>query len=367
MTSNRAFKRFIKYWLAPILLMAVIFPLGNRTLGSRKLFLLYTSIVRFFVPHMSWAAARVAYLASRKTFHFLAYGLLAFFFFRAVKGERREPWKIRWLLLGGVLASLYGSLDEILQTFVPYRTGSPFDWMIDLAGILTSMSLVAVMSRGKSRPGAGTQDGCPSVSTLFVKRAFDILLSSAGLVLSSPGWAFLSILVFLEDGGPVFYCQERIGRKGRIFKAYKFRSMIPEAEKDTGPVQAEEGDVRVTRIGRLMRGTAMDELPQLLNILKGDMSFVGPRALRPAEKEVRGNPSALAIEAIPGYAERAAVKPGLTGLAQVFLPGEAPRRLKFKYDVLYIRRMSPALDFKLIFLSFWITFRGKWEAREDKI
>jgi len=110
----------------------------------------------------------------------------------------------------------------------------------------------------------------------------------------------------------------------------------------------------------------MDELPQLVNILKGDMSFVGPRALRPAELELHGNPDMVSIEKIPGYNERHAVTPGLTGLTQVYLPTDAPRHQKFHYDMLYIKEQSFWLDLKLIFLSFWITFRGKWESREKK-
>jgi len=111
----------------------------------------------------------------------------------------------------------------------------------------------------------------------------------------------------------------------------------------------------------------MDELPQLINILKGDMSFVGPRALRPKEKEVRGNPSETNIDDIPGYRERLAVRPGLTGMAQVYLPADALRKEKFQYDILYIENQSFFFDLKLIFLSFWITFRGKWESRQSKI
>jgi lipopolysaccharide/colanic/teichoic acid biosynthesis glycosyltransferase len=111
----------------------------------------------------------------------------------------------------------------------------------------------------------------------------------------------------------------------------------------------------------------MDELPQLVNILKGDMSFVGPRALRPNEKEVGGDGRAADLAAFPGYAARHAVRPGLTGLAQVYLPGEAPRRRKFRYDLLYIRRMSFWADLALMALSFGITFRGKWESREPKV
>ena len=205
-----------------------------------------------------------------------------------------------------------------------------------------------------------------SLRLLFLKRPFDMALSGTGLLLSSPLWLLFSALIKLGDGGPVFYGQERVGRNGRIFRALKFRSMVVDAEKD-GPVQAVERDPRVTRIGRLLRATAMDELPQLFNIFRGDMSFVGPRALRPDEKEVHGDPDTRRIEDIPGFRERCAVRPGLTGLTQVYLPGETPRRKKFRIDNLYIRKMRFGLDLKLIALSFWITFRGKWESREDKV
>ena len=201
----------------------------------------------------------------------------------------------------------------------------------------------------------------------MLKRLFDIFLSSIGLLISFPLWLLFSLVIKLEDRGPIFYSQERIGRGGRVFKAIKFRSMFKDAEKETGPVQAVENDPRVTKVGKLLRVTAMDELPQLWNILRGDMSFVGPRALRPEEKEVHGNPDKLRIEDIPGYQERLAVRPGLTGMAQVYLPTDALRKEKFKYDLLYIKNQSFLLDLKLIFLSFWITFRGKWESRERKV
>jgi lipopolysaccharide/colanic/teichoic acid biosynthesis glycosyltransferase len=194
-----------------------------------------------------------------------------------------------------------------------------------------------------------------------------MILSLTGILLSSPLWFLLALFIWLEDRGPVFYGQRRVGRNNRVFYALKFRSMIRNAEKNGIPVQAEQHDPRVTRIGRIMRATAMDELPQLLNILKGDMSFVGPRALRPEEREVEGPGQSVPLSAIPGYDRRHDVRPGLTGLAQVFLPADAARRKKFRYDLFYIRRRSFWLDLKLIFLSFWITFRGKWESREKKV
>lgn len=202
---------------------------------------------------------------------------------------------------------------------------------------------------------------------VVAKRVFDILLSGFGLLVSTPVWLVIGLAIKLEDGGPLFYLQERVGRDGRIFRVIKFRSMVTNAEEATGPVQATEHDPRVTRIGRLLRATAMDELPQLVNIFKGDMSFVGPRALRPREREVHGNGQAVAIESVPGYRERLEVTPGLTGLAQVYLPADAPRSRKFRYDLLYIRRYSFCLDLRLILLSFLITFRGKWEYSGKKV
>jgi len=201
----------------------------------------------------------------------------------------------------------------------------------------------------------------------MIKRLFDIFLSSAGLVGSSPLWLLFSTLILIEDGRPIFYTQERVGKNGRIFRAIKFRSMIKNAEQSTGPVQATENDPRITRVGRILRNTAMDELPQLVNIFIGDMSFVGPRALRPKEKEIYGNPGEVEIEKVPGYYERLTVSPGLTGPAQIYLPTDALRKVKFQYDLEYIKKRSFVYDLKLIFLSFWITFRGKWQTREKKV
>jgi lipopolysaccharide/colanic/teichoic acid biosynthesis glycosyltransferase len=199
------------------------------------------------------------------------------------------------------------------------------------------------------------------------KRLLDVVLSGIGLLLSSPLWLVLAALVRLEDGGRVFYSQDRVGEGGRVFRAWKFRSMITDAEKYVGALQAAHNDPRVTRIGRIMRASAMDELPQLWSIFVGDMSFVGPRALRPGEIEVLGTGALEPLEHVPGYNDRCRVRPGLTGIAQVYAPRDIRRRNKFRYDRLYIARQSLWLDVRLIALSFWITFRGRWETRDPKI
>ena len=204
-----------------------------------------------------------------------------------------------------------------------------------------------------------------SIPIPLSKRALDILLAGAGLVVSSPVWLLVAAAIKLEDRGPIFYRQERVGQGGRLFDALKFRSMVTNAESGLA-VQAVANDPRVTRMGRLMRATALDELPQLWNIFVGDMSFVGPRALRPQEVESNGSGELLTIDQIPGGRERNQVRPGLTGIAQIFAPRDITRRNKFRYDRLYIRKQGFWFDVRLIVLSFWITARGKWEHSGSK-
>ena len=163
----------------------------------------------------------------------------------------------------------------------------------------------------------------------MIKRTFDVMLAAIGLVSSAPLWAVMAVAIKLEDGGLVFFPQDRVGR--------------------------------------VLRTTAMDELPQLWNIFVGDMSFVGPRPLRPGEVEVRGDGRVIPLRDIPGYARRHGVRPGLTGLTQVYAPRDIPRASKFRLDLLYLKRASFCLDMKLIVLSFWITGRGEWEARGRKV
>jgi lipopolysaccharide/colanic/teichoic acid biosynthesis glycosyltransferase len=197
-----------------------------------------------------------------------------------------------------------------------------------------------------------------------IKRAFDVALAGIGLIVSLPLWMVIPAAIKLEDGGPVFFPQERVGLNGRVFLALKFRSMIPNAEAVSGPVQATDEDPRITRVGRLLRATAFDELPQLWNIFLGDMSFVGPRPLRPNEIDRGTDGAVVALHEIPGYERRHTVRPGLTGLAQVYAPRDVPRIHKFRLDLEYIDRAGPLLDLKLILLSFWITANAQWERRD---
>lgn len=207
----------------------------------------------------------------------------------------------------------------------------------------------------KTRPGSQER----------LKRGFDILLSGTGLFFSSPLWLAVAAAIVLEDGWPVFFRQSRWGRNGTSFPALKFRTMYKGSEKERS-VQAGAHDSRITQVGRFLRACAMDELPQLWNIFRGDMSFVGPRALPINEIQSTGD-SAVPDEAVPGFRERLAVRPGLTGIAQIFADRDTTRARKFRYDLLYIRRQNFRLDLRLIVLSFYISFLGRWEVRGGKL
>jgi lipopolysaccharide/colanic/teichoic acid biosynthesis glycosyltransferase len=200
-----------------------------------------------------------------------------------------------------------------------------------------------------------------------MKRPLDVILSFIMIILSLPVSLPIALAIKLEDGGPVFYRQERWGRNGTRFRAYKFRTMVADSDTVFGIRQATENDSRITRTGRLLRAMGLDELPQIINILAGDMSFVGPRSLAVGEivKDEKGN--IVDYEDLPEFRERLQVRPGLTSLATIYIPRDSPPHRKFRYDLLYINRQSFILDLRLIVLSFWISFRGKWETRSQKI
>jgi lipopolysaccharide/colanic/teichoic acid biosynthesis glycosyltransferase len=193
----------------------------------------------------------------------------------------------------------------------------------------------------------------------MVKRFIDISVSGAALILSLPVWAAIGAAIAISDGWPVLYHQRRVGRGGRVFTAYKFRSMIRDAEKHSGAVLAAENDPRITSVGRILRKTAFDEMPQLLNIFKGDMSWVGPRPERP--EFVR-----LYCARIPRYHLRHNATPGLTGVAQVFGRYHTEAADKLRYDLYYLDHQSFWLDFRLFVRSWLITFKGRWDSAAAK-
>ncbi len=186
----------------------------------------------------------------------------------------------------------------------------------------------------------------------LVKRAVDLLGASFLLALTSPIFLLLAILIPLTSPGPMFYRQERLGRQRRRFLIVKFRTMRLNAEKNTGPVLATERDTRVTRLGRFLRATKIDELPQLWNVLRGEMSLVGPRPER--EFFVRQFEKML-----PAYELRHSVKPGVTGFAQTRGRYSSSVERKLHYDLLYIYRYSFVLDIKILFQTIIVMLRGQ--------
>ena len=184
----------------------------------------------------------------------------------------------------------------------------------------------------------------------FIKRAFDILASVVALVILSPVFLITALAIKLEDGGPVFYRQERVTIGGRRFMMIKFRSMIVDAEKDGRPHPAGEKDDRITRVGNVIRAYRVDELPQLWNILVGDMSIVGPRPERYEHVE-------LYLKHIPEFTFREKVKGGLTGYAQVYGKYNTTALDKLKMDLIYIMDYSFVMDLQIIFETVKILFR----------
>jgi len=196
----------------------------------------------------------------------------------------------------------------------------------------------------------------------FLKRPFDIVLSIIGLIISFPLWIIIAIAIYLEDRGPIFFSLQLPGRYDKPFRWLKFRTMkYSKGEKHE--MIFLENDPRVTKVGRILRAMSMDELPQLINILRGDMSFVGPRPIDRSE----GNPKYKDVSEIPGYEIRRQLRPGLTGIAQVYADKYISPKNKFRYDVLYAKKMSFLLDLKLILISFLVSLKLGWEKKGRKI
>ena len=197
-----------------------------------------------------------------------------------------------------------------------------------------------------------------------LKRILDLSMILGGFIfpLLWPFWLIVIFvvppLIWLEDRGPIFYSQDRIGKNKKIFKVMKFRTMTPDAEKITGAVWSKKDDPRITQIGRLLRITAIDEIPQILNIIKGEMSFVGPRAERPELHEK------FVLE-INDFDKRLEVTPGLSGLAQIKGSYDLEPKEKLKFDMEYSEKMSLFFDLKIILTSVFNSLSARWD-RPDR-
>jgi sugar transferase (PEP-CTERM system associated) len=190
---------------------------------------------------------------------------------------------------------------------------------------------------------------------MFTKRLIDIIVSAIGLLVTAPIALLTALAIKLDTTGPIFYRQERVGRNDQSFVIYKFRSMCQSAEANGGPVWAAEDDPRVTRVGKIIRKLRIDEIPQLINVLNGEMSLVGPRPERPFFVQTLN-------KKIPYYSLRHSIKPGITGWAQIcyqYGDSEADAIEKLQYDLYYMKNMSPLFDLQIIFESLKVVLLGK--------
>lgn len=203
------------------------------------------------------------------------------------------------------------------------------------------------------------------IEQVFMKRVVDIVISSVGLVITLPFFLLVAVLIKATDGGPVFYKQDRLTQNGKVFVIYKFRTMIQNAEKDGHAQLAEKNDVRILPVGKFLRATRLDELPQLINVLKGEMSMVGPRPERPELAEE-------ITKELPEFPCRLKVKAGLTGYAQIYGKYSTTSYDKLKLDLTYIRNYSLLLDFKLMLMTPKVMLmkdssEGLMDEREERI
>lgn len=252
--------------------------------------------------------------------------------------------------------ALKEEVKEIMLVRPDLKTDHLFDLMIDCERELITVHIVPdfleivtseiSVSEVGGVPLFGLKETPLHGFNLIIKRLFDIVVSFISLVIFSPLMAAVAVFIRLDSKGPVIYRQERMGVNGHTFSFYKFRSMINDAEKD-GPVWAKQNDPRCTRLGARLRAWNLDELPQLWNVLKGDMSLVGPRPERPVFVEKFKN-------GIPRYMARHRVKSGITGWAQVNgLRGNCSIQERLKYDLYYIENWSLLFDIKILILTLF--------------
>ncbi len=188
----------------------------------------------------------------------------------------------------------------------------------------------------------------------ILKRVLDVILAFIGIMVCIPIWLIVALIIKVDSSGSIFYSQSRSGKNGKLFNIIKFRSMVNDAESSTGPIWSKYDDSRITRFGKILRRVHLDETPQLLNILKGEMSIVGPRPERPFFVD-------KLKQTYPFYSRRLKLRPGVTGWAQINQPFDTNVKdvhQKLKFDFFYIENLSLKLDFHIIFRTVWVILRG---------
>ncbi len=252
-----------------------------------------------------------------------------------------------------VIIALDRPNPERIMTSIVNINGAP----VSIKILPDMYEVVTGLARTTQLVGVPLIDINMNIDTFYsriLKRTLDVITALIGILICIPLWLIIGILIKIDSSGPILYSQLRSGRMEKLFKIIKFRSMIYNAESETGPVWSSTKDTRITRLGKILRKLHIDETPQLLNILKGDMSVVGPRPERPFfVKKLK--------ETYPFYSRRLKIRPGVTGWAQINQPFDTNIKdvhQKLKYDFYYIENLSLRLDFHIIFRTAWVVLRG---------
>ena len=269
-----------------------------------------------------------------------------------------EEDQLKDIILSNQVSEVVLALDKLqhnrMMEVITHANGSP----VSIKIVPDMYEVISGLARTEQIYGVPLIQVNPNLKTfynIYLKRVIDLIISIPCLMIFLPFWGIISIMIKLDSSGPVLYKQDRIGENNTTFTIRKFRSMHYDAEKDSGPVWATDEDPRITRIGAWLRRFRLDEIPQLINVIKGEMSIVGPRPERPFFID-------KLMQEFPFYYRRHKVRPGITGWSQIKQPYDMDIddvRKKLKYDFYYIENLSFSLDIKILASTFWVMLSGK--------
>ena len=269
-----------------------------------------------------------------------------------------EEDQLKDIILSNQVSEVVLALDKLqhnrMMEVITHANGSP----VSIKIVPDMYEVISGLARTEQIYGVPLIQVNPNLKTfynIYLKRVIDLIISIPCLMIFLPFWGIISIMIKLDSSGPVLYKQDRIGENNTTFTIRKFRSMHYDAEKDSGPVWASDEDPRITRIGAWLRRFRLDEIPQLINVVKGEMSIVGPRPERPFFID-------KLMQEFPFYYRRHKVRPGITGWSQIKQPYDMDIddvRKKLKYDFYYIENLSFSLDIKILASTFWVMLSGK--------
>ena len=269
-----------------------------------------------------------------------------------------EEDQLKDIILSNQVSEVVLALDKLqhnrMMEVITHANGSP----VSIKIVPDMYEVISGLARTEQIYGVPLIQVNPNLKTFYnkyLKRVIDLIITIPCLMIFLPFWGIISIMIKLDSSGPVLYKQDRIGENNTTFTIRKFRSMHYDAEKDSGPVWAADEDPRITRTGAWLRRFRLDEIPQLINVIKGEMSIVGPRPERPFFID-------KLMQEFPFYYRRHKVRPGITGWSQIKQPYDMDIddvRKKLKYDFYYIENLSFSLDIKILASTFWVMLSGK--------